>query len=113
MTLQPASSTEARLAYNYPVVRRHTVTPWIIAAVFAAIMAGLAQYAAFWLAGGLIWAEFMPDEFLNMPMTNPWYYSLLYNGVHMLPNILIAAIAVGLLTVPLGKYLRGADLPAT
>jgi len=78
--------------------------------VMAGIVAGFAQYAVFWLAGGLIWAEFMPEEFLNRPMTSPWIYSLLYNGVHMLPNILICAVILGILAAPLGKYFRGEDL---
>ncbi|MCL2589235.1 MAG: energy-coupled thiamine transporter ThiT [Oscillospiraceae bacterium] len=79
-------------------------------AVLAVFLAGFAQYAVFWLAGGLIWAEWMPEAFLGLPMANPWFYSLLYNGVHMLPNILICAVLMGVLTVPLGKYLRGEDI---
>ena len=81
-----------------------------VLAVAALVIAGFLQYAVFWLAGGLIWAEWMPDVFLNQPMTNPWVYSLLYNGVHMLPNILICAVVLALLAAPLGKYLRGEDL---
>jgi len=79
-------------------------------AVVATVVAGLAQYAVHWLAGGLIWREWIPDEFMGMPMTNPWFYSLLYNGTYMVPNILISSVAIGLLTVPLGKYFRGEDL---
>lgn len=81
-------------------------------AVVACVAAGFAQYFVFWITGVLIWGEWMPDEFLNMPMTSPWIYSLVYNGTHMIPNILISAVAIGLLTVPLGKYFRGEDLAA-
>ena len=81
-----------------------------IRAVLAVLVAGFAQYAVHWLAGGLIWAEWMPEEFLNMPMGNPWFYSLLYNGVYVLPNILIGVLIIGLLTAPLGKYFRGEDM---
>ena len=80
---------------------------WPVVAVMAG---GYAQYAVHWLAGGLIWADWMPPEFLGMPMANPWFYSLIYNGVYMLPNILICAVVTGLLAVPLGKYFRGEDI---
>lgn len=79
-------------------------------AVMACVVAGLAQYFVFWLAGVLIWGEWMPEEFLNMPMTNPGIYSLIYNGTYMIPNILISAVAIGLLAKPLGRYFRGEDL---
>ncbi len=32
------------------------------------------------LAGALLWYMYMPETFLGLPMTNPWVYSLLYNG---------------------------------
>ena len=79
-------------------------------AILALVVGGLAQYVVHWLAGALIWAEWMPEEFLNMPMTSPWFYSLLYNGLYMVPNIIICAVILGLLGVPLGRYLRGEDL---
>jgi len=79
-------------------------------AVVATVIAGLAQYAVFLLAGVLIWGEWMPDEFLGMSMGNPWFYSLLYNGLYMVPNTLIGAVIVGILAVPLKNYFRGEDL---
>ena len=79
-------------------------------AVLALIVGGVAQYIVHWLAGALIWAEWMPPEFLGMPMVNPWVYSLLYNGLYMVPNILICAVILAVLTKPLGTYLRGEDL---
>jgi len=43
-------------------------------------------------------------------MTSPAVYSLLYNGLYMIPNIIISAVILGILVKPLGKYLRGEDL---
>ncbi|MCL2569306.1 MAG: energy-coupled thiamine transporter ThiT [Oscillospiraceae bacterium] len=80
------------------------------APMLAAFVAGLAQYAIHWLAGALIFAEWMPEEFMGMPMGNPWIYSLLYNATYMVPNIILAVITVGLLSVPLKTYIRGEDL---
>ena len=79
-------------------------------AVLALVIGGVAQYAVHWAAGALIWAEWMPEEFLGMPMVNPWVYSLLYNGLYMVPNIVICAVVLAILAKPLGKYLRGEDL---
>ena len=42
--------------------------------------------------------------------TNPHLYSLAYNGVYMLPNMLIATILAGLLYMPMKKFLAGKDL---
>ena len=80
------------------------------APVLAALLAGFLQYAVHWLAGGLIFYVWMPAEFLGMPMVDPWVYSLIYNGLYMVPNILMAVIVVGVLAGPLGKFYRGEDL---
>ena len=79
-------------------------------AICAMLVAGFAQFAVHWLAGVLIWGEWMPEAFLGMPMASPWFYSLLYNGVYMLPNIVICTGLLAILLHPLGKYLRGEDL---
>ena len=79
-------------------------------AVLALVVGGVAQYVVHWMAGALIWAEWMPEEFLGMPMVSPWFYSLLYNGLYMVPNIIICAVILAILVKPLGKYLRGEDL---
>ena len=41
---------------------------------------------------------------------NPHLYSLVYNGVHMIPNMLLALAIAGLLYVPMKKYFEGSDL---
>ena len=41
---------------------------------------------------------------------NPHAYSLVYNGVYMLPNVLIALVIAGALFVPMRKYFAGKDL---
>ena len=42
--------------------------------------------------------------------TSPHLYSLVYNGVYMLPNTLIALAIAGALFAPMKKYFSGADL---
>ena len=38
---------------------------------------------------------------------SPWVYSALYNGVYMLPTMLLTVLLGALLTKPLKRYLRG------
>ena len=42
--------------------------------------------------------------------TNPHVYSIVYNGVYMLPNMLIAMVIAGLLYVPMKKFFAGKDI---
>lgn len=77
--------------------------------LLGAVAGGLARYLVHFISGVTIYAEYMPEEFWGMPMTNTWIYSLLYNGSYMVPNIVIAAIACAALSVPLRKL---APLPA-
>ena len=61
--------------------------------------------------GATIWAEYMPESFFGMTMTTPWFYSALYNGAYMLPDmIVILVIGAVLLRTPAGKYVTGKDL---
>ena len=62
------------------------------------------------VSGAWIWDVWMPEEFMGMPMTNPWIYSALYNGWYMLGEMILSVIVVLLLYKPLGKYFRGEDL---
>jgi len=78
--------------------------------VLAVVVAGLLQFTMHWLAGWWIFYEWMPPEFLGMPMTNPMAYSFVYNALYMVPSILVSATIIGVLANPLGKYFRGEDL---
>ena len=63
----------------------------------AVLTASAARLLIHILAGVLVWSSSMPAEFLGMPMTNIWWYSLLYNGSYMVLNALLAGILVPLL----------------
>ena len=62
------------------------------------------------ITGAWIWGEWMPDEFMGLPMTNPWFYSFLYNGWYMLAELILTEIVAMAIYKPLGKYFRGEDL---
>jgi thiamine transporter len=79
--------------------------------VFAGTVLGCsARFLVHYVVGATIWAEYMPETFLNLTMTNPWFYSMLYNGVYMLPNAALALGIAALLYVPMKKYMVGADI---
>ncbi len=64
------------------------------------------------VTGAWIWGVWMPDEFMNMAMTNPWIYSALYNGWYMLAEIVLTtAVAIAIYT-PLKSFIHGEDLKA-
>ncbi len=63
----------------------------------ATLSGGVLRFLAHYLAGAIVWGKWMPDEFLGLPMTSPFIYSLIYNGIYMLPCIVIVLVLFRLL----------------
>ena len=75
----------------------------------AAIVACTIRFLVHYVVGATIWAEYMPETFFGMTMTTPWFYSALYNGAYMLPDlVLLLAVYVILRKTPLNKFLQAA-----
>lgn len=70
-----------------------------------ALLGCLARFLVHYVSGITVYAAYMPEEFLNLTMTTPWFYSLLYNGTYMLPNTILAILACTLLALPLRRWL--------
>lgn len=68
------------------------------------------RFLCHYITGVWIWGEWMPEEFLSLPMTSPWIYSALYNGWYMLFELVLTETAALLLLRPLKKYLCACDL---
>ncbi len=49
------------------------------------------------LSGALLWYEYMPEEFLGLPMTNAWVYSALFNGVFCLLVLAVDLVVLAIL----------------
>ena len=66
--------------------------------VIGAIFAGLLRYISHILAGIFFWSEYVPDEFmfLNKRMTgfNAYTWSFFYNGLYMIPSIIVSSIVL-------------------
>ena len=77
----------------------------------AAIVACVARFLVHYVVGATIWAEYMPESFFGMTMTTPWFYSALYNGAYMVPDMVMVLVAgLLLLRTPAKKLLLGQDL---
>ncbi|MGN1001358.1 MAG: energy-coupled thiamine transporter ThiT [Oscillospiraceae bacterium] len=68
-----------------------------------AVIGCVGRFLIHFLSGITIYAQYMPEEFMDMTMTSTWFYSLLYNGTYMLPNTILAVVLCALLTKPLEK----------
>lgn len=80
---------------------------WAPATVAACVLRFLVHY----VVGATIWAEYMPETFFSMTMTTPWFYSALYNGAYMLPDmVLILVIFALVVKTPAAKFVKGEDL---
>jgi len=80
------------------------------AVYFGSLVGGGLQFLASYLVGVFVWGKWMPEEFLGLTMTTPWFYSFLYNGLWAFPNIALALVVFAALQKPMGKYIRGEDL---
>ena len=70
------------------------------------VVACLLRFAVHYVVGATVWAEYMPEVFLGLPMVNPWVYSALYNGAYMLPDLVMVLVAgLLLMKTPVRKYL--------
>lgn len=77
----------------------------------AAVVSCTARFLVHYVVGATIWAQYMPEEFFGMTMTTPWFYSALYNGAYMLPDMVLIVVVYLLLSkTPLTKYFKGTDI---
>lgn len=73
----------------------------------------LARYAVHYVVGATVWAEYMPEIYCGLKMSSPWFYSLIYNGIYMIPCTVLALVVLCLLNKPMRRYLNGADMSPT
>ena len=80
--------------------------------IFPGIALGcLARFLIHHISGITLYRILVPTEVPGFGVfANPHVYSLVYNGVYMVPNTLIALVIAGILFVPMKKYFSGTDL---
>ena len=47
---------------------------------------------------------------MGMAMTNPWIYSILYNGWYMLAELVVTELIAMLIYKPLSAFIQGKDI---
>ena len=80
--------------------------------IFAAIVAGgLGRFLFHFISGATIYRIVAPTEVLHFgTFSSPELYSLVYNGVYLIPCIVLALAVAGVLYVPLKKFFTAQDL---
>lgn len=68
------------------------------------------RFLCHYITGVWIWGEWMPEEFMGLPMTSPWLYSFLYNGWYMLAELVLTEIVAMASYPALRRYYRGEDI---
>ena len=89
------------------VLKRKADPAWL-----AALIGCAARFVIHYLSGVTVYAEWMPEEFLGMTMTSPFFYSALYNLFYMRPSTVISVVGAFALSkvTPIRRWLEGADL---
>lgn len=70
------------------------------------------RFIIHFISGVTIYRIYEPTELFNHSFTDPWIYSLAYNGSYVAIDMVLCLIIFALISKPLGKYLKGADLKA-
>ncbi len=80
--------------------------------IFPGIVLGcLGRFLVHHISGITLYRILVPTEITGFGVfSNPHVYSLVYNGVYMVPNTVIALVIAGILFVPMKKYFAGNDL---
>lgn len=65
--------------------------------IVGAVIVGILRFICSFLSGWLLWSSYAPEGM------HPAFYSLVYNGAYMFPDILILAIVIGILSLTIPK----------
>lgn len=81
-------------------------------ACFGTLLGGALMFLSSYLVGVFVWGKWMPDEFLGMTMTTPWFYSFLYNISWAGPCMVLtlAVFVIFYRIKPMKQFLDGQDL---
>lgn len=79
--------------------------------IYLGILLGCAvRFLIHYISGVTIYAINAPTQVLHMTFTNPWLFSLIYNGSYMLADTILCLAVFAILYHPLQKYLQAQDL---
>lgn len=77
----------------------------------SSILAALARFIVHFISGVTVYRIVMPTLLFNTEFTNPYLYSLVYNGSYMVIDLALCLVIIAaLFATPLKPYLKGEDL---
>ena len=77
----------------------------------ASIVAAVARFIVHFISGITVYRIAVPTQLFNATFTDPWMYSLAYNGSYMALDLALCLIVVtALMASPLKRFLKGEDL---
>ena len=71
--------------------------------IIGSVIVGLLRFVCSFLSGWLLWGSYAPEGM------GPVYYSLVYNGAYMIPDIIIMAVVIGVIAFTVPKILLNAE----
>ena len=77
---------------------------------FGTVLGAFLRFIVHYISGITIYAIVAPTELFNITFTEPWMYSLAYNGSYMLVDTVICLVVFALLYNPLRKYFLAEDI---
>ena len=75
--------------------------PWAVEV--STFIGCLSRFGIHFISGITLYAITVPTECAGMTFANPVLYSIVYNALYMLPNTVIAVVAMALLRYPLKR----------
>ena len=78
----------------------------------ASVVAAVARFIVHFISGITVYRILVPTELFNLTFTNPWIYSLAYNGSYIVVDLVLCLIVItALMASPvMRRLLQGEDL---
>lgn len=77
----------------------------------ASILAAVARFLVHFISGITVYKILVPTDVLGITFSNPWLYSLAYNGSYMLVDLILCLVIISIMyATPLRKYLKAEDI---
>ncbi len=77
----------------------------------ASILGAVARFIVHFISGITVYKILVPTELFNMTFTDPWMYSLAYNGSYVAIDLILCVVVFAALSAtPLKKFLKAEDL---
>jgi len=79
---------------------------------YGTVLGSFLRFVCHFISGITVFRMTTPTVLFNTTFTNPYLYSLAYNGSYVFLNMLVCLVIFALLYKPLGKYMSFQDLKA-